>query len=111
MIPNTFSPSRFIATPDRAAQLDPSKVVFGYGRRICPGMHLADVSLFLNIAGILATFDISKALDEHGKDVEPLVEYTNSVVSHLKPFKPYSASLAREPFHAGPSIIVRSGHT
>jgi len=75
----TFNPARFIATSDGAAQMDPSKIVFGYGRRVCPGAHLAEVSIFLNVAGILATFDISKILDEQGKEVEPLIEYTNGI--------------------------------
>jgi cytochrome P450 len=79
----TFNPSRFIATSDSAPQLDPNKVVFGYGRRVCPGMHFAEVSLFNNIAGILATFDISKALDEQDNEVEPLVEYTDNVIRRV----------------------------
>ncbi|OAX32518.1 cytochrome P450 [Rhizopogon vinicolor AM-OR11-026] len=85
--PMTFNPDRFLATSDGPAQLDSSKIVFGYGRRICPGAHLAEVSMFLNIVGILATFNISKALDERGQEVEPLVGYTDGITSHPKPFK------------------------
>jgi cytochrome P450 len=76
--PMTFNPSRFIATSDSAPQLDPNKVVFGFGRRVCLGIHFVEVSLFNNIAGILATFDICKALDEQGNEVEPVVEYTDT---------------------------------
>jgi cytochrome P450 len=75
----TFNPSRFIASSGGVAQQDPKKIVFGYGRRVCPGVHLAEVSLFLNVAGILATFNISKTLDERGMEVEPLVEYTTGI--------------------------------
>jgi hypothetical protein len=46
-------------------------------------MHFAEVSLFNNIAGILATFDISKALDEQDNEVEPLVEYTDNVIRRV----------------------------
>jgi len=74
-----FNPDRFIATSDSAPQLDPSKIIFGYGRRVCPGVHFAEVSTFLNVAGILATFNISKALDEQGNEVEPLVQYTEDI--------------------------------
>jgi len=31
--PMTFDPERFLAAEKRAAETDPSKIVFGYGRR------------------------------------------------------------------------------
>ncbi|KIJ60578.1 hypothetical protein HYDPIDRAFT_117119 [Hydnomerulius pinastri MD-312] len=84
--PITFNPSRFLSTPGKPPQPDPRKIVFGFGRRVCPGAHFAEVSLFLNIASILATFDISKAVDDQGREVDPVVEYTNGVTSHPLPF-------------------------
>jgi hypothetical protein len=35
------------------------------------GTHLAEMSLFLNVSNILAVFNISKQVDEHGVEVEP----------------------------------------
>jgi len=61
-------------------------LVFGFGRRICPGMHLADASVFMSCTMILAAFDIAKVV-ENGQVVEPLNEYTTGTVSHPKPFK------------------------
>lgn len=40
------------------------------------GAHLAEMSIFLNLANILATFNISKAVDENGEEVEPTVAWT-----------------------------------
>ncbi|KAH8827612.1 cytochrome P450 [Flagelloscypha sp. PMI_526] len=43
--------------------LDPRQFVFGFGRRVCPGQHLVDSSLWILIARMLATFNIQKPLD------------------------------------------------
>jgi hypothetical protein len=37
--------------------------VFGYGKRICPGRHFVDASLFIFIASLLSVFNM-----ERGKD-------------------------------------------
>jgi cytochrome P450 len=44
---------------------------FGFGRRRCPGLHLADQALYAAIASILAGFEIGPALslDESGNPV------------------------------------------
>ena len=34
------------------------------------------MSIFLNIANILATFNISKPVDENGEEVEPTIAWT-----------------------------------
>ncbi|KAJ7189262.1 cytochrome P450 [Mycena filopes] len=72
--PHTFTPERFLEPAVR----DPQSA-FGFGRRyslthtlcflgICPGRALATASLWLTIASILATFNITKAAsDEEGK--------------------------------------------
>jgi cytochrome P450 len=38
-------------------------VVFGFGRRACPGEHLADAVLWCAMVYILATFDILPPID------------------------------------------------
>ncbi|GJJ15153.1 hypothetical protein Clacol_009428 [Clathrus columnatus] len=49
-----FNPERFMKPqtkyPDNA---------FGFGRRICPGRHMADSMIFIIIASVLHTFDIT----------------------------------------------------
>lgn len=44
---------------------------YGAGRRVCPGIHVAEKSLFLNISRILWAFNISKKKVD-GKTIEPL---------------------------------------
>ncbi|KDQ58278.1 hypothetical protein JAAARDRAFT_193694 [Jaapia argillacea MUCL 33604] len=82
--PSTFDPSRFTkAKPER----DPRDSCFGFGRRICPGMHLADQEVYLACANILTLFNITKAKDENGKEIVPSGEFTGGVVNYPKPFK------------------------
>jgi len=84
--PMVFDPTRFIATPARSAELDPTRICFGFGRRICPGRLLADTALFMACSSILAVFNVSKAR-ENGKCVLPRLGQTAGTVSHVLPFK------------------------
>ncbi|KAJ7616525.1 cytochrome P450 [Roridomyces roridus] len=54
--PEVFNPSRFLETPD----MDPVRICFGFGRRICPGKLLASETLFITVASLLSVFRISK---------------------------------------------------
>lgn len=58
--PHSFDPTRFLKPiPDP----DPRKFVFGFGRRSCPGVHLANNWNWLTCAGLLAAFDITASLE------------------------------------------------
>ena len=50
-----------------------------YVYRICPGMHLAENSIFIAVASLLSTFDFSKARDGVGNVVEPIVDFTGFI--------------------------------
>jgi len=76
--PSAFDPTRHLG---ENPQKDPFDLVFGYGRRVCPGAALAEDSLFLAVANILAAFNIHKALDAEGKEAEPDVEWRTSTVT------------------------------
>ncbi|KAF8908373.1 cytochrome P450 [Mucidula mucida] len=83
--PHTFKPDRHLGAHP---ETDPYKFVFGFGRRACPGVYLAELSLFLNISNILATSNIGKPMDSLGHDeIAPEMDWTNATVTHLKPFK------------------------
>ncbi|KAG7097523.1 hypothetical protein E1B28_004866 [Marasmius oreades] len=82
--PEVFDPQRHLGDHPQA---NPFKFVYGFGRRICPGAHFAEQSLFLNIVSILAVFDILPELDSSGKPVEPPVEFTGGITAHIKPFE------------------------
>ena len=99
--PDTFDPNRYLEPVDEAtARLrDPRHYVFGFGRRKCPGQFMIDASLWIALASMIAAFDVRKAKDEFGKEVEPEVVYDNSVFSTMKPFRyeiaPRSAQAVR----------------
>ncbi|KAG9092434.1 hypothetical protein FS749_015754 [Ceratobasidium sp. UAMH 11750] len=58
--PHLFLPSRYLQpTPEP----DPRKYIFGFGRRVCPGIHVAYDSTFIHCAGLLAVFDIKASLE------------------------------------------------
>ncbi|KAF9000231.1 cytochrome P450 [Cyathus striatus] len=81
--PMMFKPERHLGDHP---ETDPFKFVFGFGRRVCPGSHLAEMSLMLTMSSILVTFDVRKALDADGKEIDPPAEWSTGVTSHLKPF-------------------------
>ncbi|KZS88902.1 cytochrome P450 [Sistotremastrum niveocremeum HHB9708] len=89
--PEEFRPERFLMTVQGGdcksledLPLDPRAVVFGYGRRNCPGQHLADLALWIEVATILAVYNISRA---PGEEASPSAQFTSGVVSHPKPFR------------------------
>lgn len=81
--PMHFNPERHLG---ESPQPDPFKVVFGYGRRVCPGAYFAEQSLLLNVASVLATFDISKSIDGDGNEFEPTAQWLTGITMHLKDF-------------------------
>ncbi|KAH9837060.1 cytochrome P450 [Rhodofomes roseus] len=81
--PFAFDPNRFLGPEP---QFDPRKFVFGFGRRVCPGQHFAETSLFLNVSSLLAVFNIAKAVDEKGREIEPDVRWTSRLTSHAENF-------------------------
>lgn len=87
--PSAFRPERF---EDRKRNLELGinplpEVVFGYGRRACPGRWLAFDTLWITVASVLAVYNISKAVDDGGAVIEPDTEYTTGIVSRPKPFR------------------------
>nr|AVZ23848.1 cytochrome P450 [Thanatephorus cucumeris] len=81
--PHTFDPSRYLKpVPDP----DPRKYIFGFGRRVCPGQHVANNATWTMCAGILSVFDIQPGLELLSK-VEQLGG-PGSVQMH-KLFQPY----------------------
>ena len=45
--------------------------MFGYGRHMCPGIHLAEASLLIYVANVLVMFNVLPALDANGNEVMP----------------------------------------
>ncbi|KAF8921315.1 cytochrome P450 [Mucidula mucida] len=85
--PFEFQPERYSAEKDDDLNPDPRKFVFGYGRRVCPGQHLADDSLFIAIAMVLAVYEILPPKESVPKRDFSLCEgYTSGIISHPEPF-------------------------
>ncbi|KAF5382615.1 hypothetical protein D9615_002768 [Tricholomella constricta] len=76
--PSKFIPERFLPKP--AGDGEPLPPVFGFGRRICPGRHFADGTLWMAIATILATLTISKAFDKDGKEITAEVKFKSALL-------------------------------
>ncbi|KAK5080715.1 hypothetical protein LTR05_008419 [Lithohypha guttulata] len=72
--PNDFIPDRYLNHPLKAGAYsghpDPYErdhFGFGAGRRICPGMHLAENSLLITLAKILWAFEILPPVGKNGQ--------------------------------------------
>ncbi|KAG8691662.1 hypothetical protein FRC09_011561 [Ceratobasidium sp. 395] len=82
--PDTFNPDRHLGVDP---QPNPEDVAFGFGRRRCPGINVAQSSVWLSIALTLAAYDITPVVDEDGKPKLPSLQYSNTTVSHPPPFE------------------------
>jgi len=79
--PDHFDPDRWLDSEGKIRD-DLKYPSFGFGRRICPGQHVGKRSIFLNIALLLWSFNItqdpSNPIDEYG--------FVDGVTAHPKPF-------------------------
>jgi len=82
--PEKFIPSRWLPNKnnpsDSVRPRDPRDFVFGYGRRVCPGIHIAQASIWIAIASVLATFNIKKRKNSMGDDITPSIEFESGIV-------------------------------
>ena len=83
---------------------DPAMVAFGFGRRcarppfpslpitsvptclphrICPGRHFATSALFIFMASVLHTFNITAPVDEQGRPVRNGLRATTGLISFV----------------------------
>jgi cytochrome P450 len=67
--PEEFKPERFL-NEDGSVRDDPAlSLVFGIGKRICPGRHLVDATIFIFASSVLSVFNVAKANDENGNEI------------------------------------------
>ncbi|EJD50383.1 cytochrome P450 [Auricularia subglabra TFB-10046 SS5] len=86
--PDAFRPERYL---DAGGRLDPSaanptSTCFGAGRRICPGRHFADSSIWFAVTGLLTCFDVYCPTDSAGNKVVPTEEMVSGLVAVPVPF-------------------------
>ncbi|KAL5323736.1 hypothetical protein ACEPPN_008277 [Leptodophora sp. 'Broadleaf-Isolate-01'] len=98
--PDIFDPDHYLGVtklaPELAASADyDARDHYGYGsgRRLCPGIHLAERNLFLGIAKLLWAFEILPGKDENGLriknediDVDPVTAYSEGFLTCAHPF-------------------------
>lgn len=79
--PRVFDPSRFAGDNqsefESAMNPDPTQrqnYVFGAGRRLCQGMHIAERSLFLAISRLVWAYNFERTRDENGQFITPDIE-------------------------------------
>ncbi|KAF5336271.1 hypothetical protein D9758_016055 [Tetrapyrgos nigripes] len=83
-----YNPERFLTSNGKLnPEVKHPEMLFGFGRRQCPGMDMAESSIWITIASMLACFDIVKAVDSKGCPIEPLEEYSSGMVCRPRRFK------------------------
>ena len=79
--PDVFNPDNFKGVTALASELAVGDYAnrdhygYGSGRRLCPGIHLAERNLFLAIAKLVWGFDIGPGRDAKGNVIEPDVSH------------------------------------
>lgn len=85
--PTKFDPERWLKDGrlDESVQ-DPRVAIYGFGRRICPGRHFADASVFLEAAMALKCFRFEVYV-ENGVAYPPSGKMITGLVSTPAPFR------------------------
>ncbi|KAI8939661.1 hypothetical protein NX059_003418 [Plenodomus lindquistii] len=110
--PTAFEPQRYIEHTASAAYYmntaDPRErdhFSYGAGRRACPGVHVAERSLFINVSRVLWGFNLRKKVDKNGKEVKVTDRMMPGFFSVAEPFEcditPRSAKHAEIMMKAG----------
>ncbi|EAU86925.2 cytochrome P450 [Coprinopsis cinerea okayama7 len=85
--PETFNPERYLnMDPETKKKQDPRNFIFGFGRRLCPGNHIVDASLWLLVVRMMATLDISTPVDEKGNAIDIVPVFDNPIFRTPNPF-------------------------
>ncbi|KAH9901308.1 cytochrome P450 [Cubamyces lactineus] len=102
--PEQFRPERFLHTKN--PKLQGMTIQFGFGRRICPGLHVANQSIFIVIARLLWAFNIVPVKDADGKPIIPSADdFVSRLVTRPSPF-PCSFEVRDE--HARELIVLEA---
>ncbi|KAF8169161.1 cytochrome P450 [Mycena galopus ATCC 62051] len=85
--PHAFKPERWLLNGRLNPAVKDPESAFGFGRRLCPGRHMATSSIWIAVASLLAAFDITKAVDGKENVIESSYEYVSGLISTPLPFK------------------------
>ncbi|ESK91686.1 cytochrome p450 [Moniliophthora roreri MCA 2997] len=81
--PDEFDPQRWMDPKTGKIRDDLRNFNFGFGRRVCPGQHVANRSVFINTALVLWAFKISQ---DPAMPID-IMAFTETVNIHPLPFK------------------------
>jgi len=101
--PDEFIPERFLDTPTGPFTSINDIYAFGFGRRVCVGRYMADNTVWMTIASVLATLTLRKAKDMEGNEIDIPEEYTSNFFRHPKP---YRSSILPRDSHAQELILA-----
>ncbi|KAJ7672849.1 putative monooxygenase [Mycena rosella] len=77
--PMEFNPDRYGNLHSEMEKV--TDLVFGFGRRLCPGKAFGEGNVFAIAATVLATCDISPRVDADGNKIIPDVSYSSGSIS------------------------------
>ncbi|KAG1047056.1 hypothetical protein G6F43_010481 [Rhizopus delemar] len=89
--PEVFKPERFMMNTKRMGAAANAKIEdrdhfgFGWGRRICPGIHLAEMELFNFYVRFFSKFKIEPEIDSHGNPIYVDLNYSEELGVTNKP--------------------------
>ncbi|KIK64992.1 hypothetical protein GYMLUDRAFT_220252 [Collybiopsis luxurians FD-317 M1] len=83
-----FRPERFL-NPDGTInhEVPYPDTAFGFGRRVCAGKVVAQSSVWLAVASLLACFDLEKVKDSDGVEIDPSTDYIDGLLPFPRPYE------------------------
>ncbi|KAE9386329.1 cytochrome P450, partial [Gymnopus androsaceus JB14] len=105
--PEEFLPERFLDASSGGPFIDIDSIhAYGFGRRICAGRYMADNTVWLTIASVLATLSFGKLKDKQGNEILVYEEYTNYFLRSSSYPKPFQCSITPRTPHAEKLILA-----
>ncbi|RAQ67739.1 O-methylsterigmatocystin oxidoreductase, partial [Aspergillus flavus] len=111
--PFHFKPERYLNHLHRSAVyaaggdiLARDHFTFGAGRRICPGIHLAENGLFLAVANIIWAYEFKLPLDDQGEEIPLDITDEGFMEGAIRVPKQYTVRILER--NAARSRLIRS---
>ncbi|KAK7052036.1 putative cytochrome P450 [Favolaschia claudopus] len=117
--PERFMPERYVLTVNGTKpelEMDASDLrpnfVFGVGRRSCPGIHVAQHAININVMFLIWAFNFSTANDAEGNPISvDTFKYEKGIVTGPSPFKCKITPRSAEKAELIESEFLESGET
>ncbi|KAJ7677836.1 cytochrome P450 [Mycena polygramma] len=115
--PESFIPNRYLLTEngtkpgvDAGGDLR-TNLAFGVGRRICPGIHVAQHTINLNVMNLLWAFNFDKDIDADGNPLEvDTMAYHNRELVEITPRSAQKATIIDHEFLEAVSTFSKYEH-